>query len=175
MKLTWILCVCFVCSLSANVMSQQRVNMNLGKTSIKTVFEEIRRQTGKIIIYNDDRLGLERVVKADFKEADVRAVLDKVLAGSGMTYRFVDDYIVIVPEVKAMRDSTVKQFQIKGKVTDKKGEVIPGVTVRLDSTSLGAATDVNGEFSLTLSMDKGTLVFSFIGMKTQKVKYTGQK
>ena len=96
--------------------------MNLGKTSIKTVFEEIRRQTGKIIIYNDDRLGLERVVKADFKEADVRAVLDKVLAGSGMTYRFVDDYIVIVPEVKAMRDSTVKQFQIKGKVTDKKGE-----------------------------------------------------
>ena len=41
-----------------------------------------------------------------------------------MTYRFVDDYIVIVPEVKAMRDSTVKQFQIKGKVTDKKGEVI---------------------------------------------------
>lgn len=175
MKLTWIFCVCFVCSLSANVMSQQRVNMNLGKTSIKTVFEEIRRQTGKIIIYNDDRLGLERVVKADFKEADVRAVLDKVLAGSGMTYRFVDDYIVIVPEVKAMRDSTVKQFQIKGKVTDKKGEVIPGVTVRLDSTSLGAATDVNGEFSLTLSMDKGTLVFSFIGMKTQKVKYMGQK
>ena len=66
-----------------------------------------------------------------------------------------------------MRDSTVKQFQIKGKVTDKKGEVIPGVTVRLDSTSLGAATDVNGEFSLTLSMDKGTLVFSFIGMKTE--------
>lgn len=175
MKLTWILCVCFVCSLSANVMSQQRVNMNLGKTSIKTVFEEIRRQTGKIIIYNDDRLALERVVKADFKEADVRAVLDKVLAGSGMTYRFVDDYIVIVPEVKTTRDSTVKQFQIKGKVTDKKGEAIPGVTVRLDSTSLGAATDVNGEFSLTLSMDKGTLVFSFIGMKTQKVKYTGQK
>ena len=147
MKLTWILCVCFVCSLSANVMSQQRVNMNLGKTSIKTVFEEIRRQTGKIIIYNDDRLALERVVKADFKEADVRAVLDKVLAGSGMTYRFVDDYIVIVPEVKTTRDSTVKQFQIKGKVTDKKGEAIPGVTVRLDSTSLGAATDVNGEFS----------------------------
>ena len=84
MKLTWILCVCFVCSLSANVMSQQRVNMNLGKTSIKTVFEEIRRQTGKIIIYNDDRLALERVVKADFKEADVRAVLDKVLAGIGL-------------------------------------------------------------------------------------------
>lgn len=42
--------------------------------------------------------------------------------------------------------NTVKQFQIKGKVTDKKGEAIPGVTVRLDSTSLGAATDVNGVF-----------------------------
>ncbi|MEI3421955.1 MAG: hypothetical protein V8R91_13385 [Butyricimonas faecihominis] len=71
MKLTWILCVCFVCTLSANVMSQQKLSMNLGETSIKSVFEEIRKQTNKVIIYNDDRLTLNKKVMADFKNMEL--------------------------------------------------------------------------------------------------------
>lgn len=45
MKLTCILCICFVWTLSANVMSQQKVSMNLGKVSLKVFFEELRKQT----------------------------------------------------------------------------------------------------------------------------------
>ena len=71
MKLTWILCVCFVCTLSANVMSQQKLSMNLGETSIKSVFEEIRKQTNKVIIYNDDRLNLNKKFMSDFKNMEI--------------------------------------------------------------------------------------------------------
>ncbi len=75
MKLTWILCVCFVCTLSANSLAQQKLSMNLGETSIKTVFEEIRKQTNKIVIYNDDRLALRKKVNADFKDMELADVL----------------------------------------------------------------------------------------------------
>lgn len=175
MRLIGILCVCFTCTLSATVTAQQKLSMKLGETSIKTVFEEIRRQTNRIVIYNDDRLALRQKVNADFENLELKEVLDRILVGSNMTYRFVDDYIVIVPAAKMGRDSSITRYTIKGKVVDKRGEPVPGVTVRLDSTTLGTATDLNGEFSLTLSMNKGTLVFSFIGMKTRKVAYTGQK
>lgn len=171
MKLTCILCMCFVCSLSANVLSQQKLSMNLGETTIKTVFDEIRKQTKKIVIYNDDRLTLRQSVKANFKDVALEEILNQVLMGSGMTYRFVDDYIVIVPAKSVVQDSTVKQFVFKGKVIDEKGEILPGVTVRLDSTHVGTATDMKGEFSLTLPKNKGTLVFSFVGYKTKKVPF----
>lgn len=118
MKLTWILCVCFVCTLSANVMSQQKLSMNLGETSIKSVFEEIRKQTNKVIIYNDDRLTLNKKVMADFKNMELGQLLDQVLAGSGVTYKFVDDYIVLVPVTEKAPDDK-KSVRIKGWVHDK--------------------------------------------------------
>lgn len=52
---------------------------------------------------------------------------------------------------------------------------MPGVTVLLDSTKVGTSTDIAGHFVLPLPEAKGTLVFSFIGYKTQKVKYTDGK
>lgn len=52
---------------------------------------------------------------------------------------------------------------------------MPGVTVRLDSTTVGSATDRNGDFLLTLPPKKGVLVFSFVGFETARVSFTGEK
>ena len=171
MKLTWILCVCFVCTLSANVMSQQKLSMNLGETSIKSVFEEIRKQTNKVIIYNDDRLTLNKKVMADFKNMELGQLLDQVLAGSGVTYKFVDDYIVLVPVTEKAPDDK-KSVRIKGWVHDKSKQPLPGVTVRMVGISLGTATNTQGWFAIDLPVTKGELEFSFVGYKKQKIAFT---
>ena len=172
MKLTWILCVCFVCTLSANSLAQQKLSMNLGETSIKTVFEEIRKQTNKIVIYNDDRLALRKKVNADFKDMELADVLERVLAGSGMTYKFVDDYIVITPAVKPAQDEK-KALRVKGFVYDQNKEALPGVTVKVAGLPLGTSTDVNGWFTLELP-EKTSLEFSFVGYKKKTVALTDQ-
>ena len=171
MKLTWILCVCFVCTLSANVMSQQKLSMNLGETSMKTVFEEIRKQTNKVVIYNDDRLTLSKKVTADFKDVELGQLLDQVLAGSGLTYKFVDDYIVLIPVTKAVSDEK-KSVRVKGWVHDKNKEPIAGVTVRLVGISLGTATNAKGWFAIDLPITKGKLEFSFVGYKKKQIDFT---
>ena len=145
MKLTWILCICFVCTLSANVMSQQKLSMNLGETSIKRVFEEIRNQTNKVVIYNDDRLAVQQKVKADFKDMELSVILDRILVGSGMTYKFMDDYILITPIVKMGNDS-IRTVRVRGRVCDMKKEPLPGVTVTVKGLTLGVATDMKGEY-----------------------------
>jgi TonB-linked SusC/RagA family outer membrane protein len=58
---------------------------------------------------------------------------------------------------------------IKGTVTDDKGVTLPGVSVSVKGTSIGAITDVNGNYSLTVPSNGKILVFSFIGMETQEV------
>lgn len=64
---------------------------------------------------------------------------------------------------------------ITGTVTSavEGGGPIPGVSVTVPGTTLGAFTDVNGAFSLNVPQNSKTLVFSFIGMKTREVDITG--
>ena len=59
---------------------------------------------------------------------------------------------------------------VVGKVTDERKVPLPGVTVRWAGTTVGTATDVDGKFKLVMPADTATLVVSFIGMKTVKVK-----
>ena len=56
------------------------------------------------------------------------------------------------------------QVDISGKVTDKRGEAIPGANVYIQGTYDGATTDLEGNFAFTTTRDhQQTLVISFIG------------
>lgn len=178
MKLTFFLTVFMVGTLHASVNAQLRLTMNLGEANLKEVFDEIQRQTSKTVIYNNERLDLGRMIKADFNDMELDAVLDEVLSGSGMGYKFVNDYIVIVPqkeEKENFTSQTVKEKTIKGVVKDEEGSLLPGVTVLIKGTTIGTATDVNGAFSLNIpDMKDIVLLFSFVGMKTQEINVKGK-
>jgi TonB-dependent starch-binding outer membrane protein SusC len=65
-------------------------------------------------------------------------------------------------------------WQITGRVTSRSsGEGLPGVAVVEKGTTNGTSTDVNGNFTLSVPENRGALVFSFIGMQTQEVPFTG--
>ncbi len=62
---------------------------------------------------------------------------------------------------------------ISGVVTEKKtGEPIIGASILLKGQSSGTITDFNGNYSIPNVPSGATLVFSYIGMKTQEVKVT---
>jgi TonB-linked SusC/RagA family outer membrane protein len=60
-------------------------------------------------------------------------------------------------------------ISVKGRVTDNRGEGLPGVTVLLKGTTNGTATDATGAYTLTGLSGNGTLVVSFIGYLSQEV------
>ncbi len=62
---------------------------------------------------------------------------------------------------------------ISGKVLDKDGEPIPGVTIRVKNTNLGFTTNEKGEFYYKAPdtvKDGAVLIFSYIGFKTKEQK-----
>ncbi|MCC9168188.1 SusC/RagA family TonB-linked outer membrane protein [Pontibacter harenae] len=63
------------------------------------------------------------------------------------------------------------QFTVRGKVISKDdGAPLPGVSIVLKGNmSVGAVTDENGEYTLTVPDAKGRLIFSFIGFQSQEV------
>lgn len=67
-----------------------------------------------------------------------------------------------------------QQRTISGKVTSADdGSAIPGVNILEKGTTNGTATDSNGEYKVTVS-DNATLVFSFVGYKSQEIVVSSQ-
>jgi len=63
-----------------------------------------------------------------------------------------------------------KTYTYSGKVTDAKGETIPGVNVVIKGTTNGASTDINGAYKITSTKPTETLVFSYVGSVTQEIQ-----
>lgn len=174
MKLIFLMCVCIATSVSARSLAQQRITMQLGETGLKAVFKEISRQTSKTVIYNDDLLKFDGKVRADFIDVELEEVLKQVLKDQRMSYKFMDDYILIVRQKDVPQ--TVSEITLKGTVVDQTGAALPGVTVLVKGTTLGTSTNIEGKFSLQLPETQNmVLVFSMIGMKSKEVPVGKQR
>ena len=174
MKLIFLMCVCIATSVSARSLAQQRITMQLGETGLKAVFQEISRQTSKTVIYNDDLLKFDGKVRADFIDVELEEVLKQVLKDQRMSYKFMDDYILIVRQKDVPQ--TVSEITLKGTVVDQTGAALPGVTVLVKGTTLGTSTNIEGKFSLQLPETQNmVLVFSMIGMKSKEVPVGKQR
>lgn len=67
-----------------------------------------------------------------------------------------------------------KTIVVKGKVVDKTGEAVIGANILVKGTTTGAVTDLDGNYTINVS-PTATLVFSYIGMKTQTVAVNNRK
>lgn len=173
MKLFMILMCCFTFSLSANSFAQQeRVNLDLRGVSIKTLFGEIQRQTKLHFIFSSEQTNHLDKLTVKAKNETVQSVLDRVFEGTGFTYTFRDDIIMVRYETKKTVQQASKEMEVRGVVKDKSGEPLPGVTVLVGGTTLGMATDAKGEFLLKVPEQESVILhFSFVGMKTQKIVF----
>lgn len=62
-----------------------------------------------------------------------------------------------------------------GTVTDEKGEPLIGVSIKFKDNNYGTTTSSDGSYHLpTAKVSSGTIVFSYLGMQTKELKYTGQ-
>ncbi len=173
-RLCFILVCAFSFGLSAKTLAQQeRVSLHLERVELKTVLEKIQEQTQVSFMLNreqSERLGM---VSVKAKNETVEAVLDRLLGNSPLMYVFMDR-VIVIKERSVMRQIDGKE--VRGTVTDEKGNPLPGVTVMLKGTSLGVITDVEGKYTLRLPQEfkELKLIFSFVGMKTQEMSYAGQ-
>ncbi len=173
MKLFMILMCCFTFSLSANSFAQQeKVNLDLRDVSIKTLFSEIQRQTKLHFIFSSEQAN--RLDKLTVKATDetVKSVLDRIFEGTGFSYTFRGDIIMVRFEGEQAAQQVKKEMEIRGVVKDKNGDPLPGVTVLVGGTTLGTATDGKGEFLLKVpEQESVALHFSFVGMKTRELVF----
>lgn len=62
------------------------------------------------------------------------------------------------------------QKTVVGKVVDENNAPLPGVNVIVSGTNIGSMTDFNGTYSIEVSSEDDILIFSMVGMESEKVE-----
>jgi len=130
------------------------------------------RQYKAIIAYDSEVVGDKRVT-APAEGGPLEEKLSRALAEAGLSFkRLHPNNYVITPAGTSSVAAPMQDIVVAGRVVDGKGEALPGVTVVVEGTTIGASTGMEGEFSLKVP-EGSTLVFSFVGYAKKEVPVTG--
>lgn len=165
---------------------QDTISLDLKEVKLEKFVEMMKEKTGLNFLYNSSLFkGIESisvVARGERWETVLRRVLDKV----GFTYDVKDEIIVISRKPQNVtKQSGHPNIVIQGRVVDVNKQPIPGVSVRVrllkesenlrSSLTLGTVTNGEGYYKWIVNLqDDFELVFSFIGMETRVIRYTGQ-
>lgn len=173
MRITIFFILAGLLHVSASVYSQQtKLQVTAENKSILEVIKIIEDQSDFHFLYRSDNLKGISVGKIDVRDARLEDVLDQVIVPYGFTYE-IEDRTIVIRKSKADQNLNFnqqpKKREITGTVKDSKGLFLPGVTVAVKGATIGTITDEKGQFKLNIPANATSLVFSFIGMKTQEI------
>jgi TonB-dependent starch-binding outer membrane protein SusC len=94
-----------------------------------------------------------------------------------VTLLLIFGLILSAGSVMAAGSSSGDQQQVKitGKITDATtGEAMPGVNIQIKGTNLGAISEADGKYTISVTDKNATLLFSFIGYVAQEIPLNGR-
>lgn len=148
-----------------------QLSLKLKDATIKEVLTEIENQSEFYFLYNSELIDVTRKVDISVNKEKVNDVLSRLFSDDEVNISISDRHIVLTP---VSEKSVQQQKSVSGKVTDSSGEPLPGVTVLIKGTTNGTVTNVNGNYTLANIPENVTLVFSFVGMRTQEIELGNQ-
>ena len=172
MKLLVLLTLVGFCTCQAAVSAQNsKITLSATNTTLASVFRQIEQLTDYMFIYKSGDIAPFTDITIDRRQTEVNRILDECLSGTGLSYTFKDNLIIIQGATQQAEEK-----KVNGKITDRQGHPLPGVTVMIKGTQMGVVTDANGKYTIALPDAKDIFLrFTFIGMKPQEIAYTGQK
>jgi len=149
----------------------QRITIDADKTvSVDEVFRIIKSQTKEyMFIYKADLF--QDLPKVELKKGSIRMdkLINKSLSTANLNIVVTKNNTILIKEWKKS-----EQQQVSGTVTDEAGSPIPGVTVMVKGTTLGTATDFDGNYSINVPSPDHVLVFTSVGYATQEITVGNQ-
>ncbi len=176
MKLSVFLILVSVAGVWANKSYSQNkmLNLTMRQATIKEVLNGIEKQSEFYFLYSENLINVERKVNVNIENKNIEQALDLLFEGTDIEYSVRDRIIVLKNAGGAITDLlTQQQRSISGKITDERGEPLPGVTIIIKGTTNGTVTGVNGSYTIAAKVGD-VLQFSFVGMKSQEIKVVGQ-
>lgn len=166
---------------------KERVTLTLKEGSLKSFLRNLEKQADVVFSYQKDVISAGDRLSHEFRNETLDEVLKQVLIPRRIQYKVIKNNQIILSRIASeesepgtsRREDGMNTGEplaadkptdktITGRVTDEKGEALPGVNILLKGTQQGTISDSEGEFNLRVP-DEGTiLVLSFVGYESQE-------
>ena len=174
MKLTYFLLFVSLLQSYANTYSQNtKVTLDMKEVTLRSVFNEIEHKTDFKFLYEKGIFETDRIVTISAKREKLSSIIDKLLKGLNVSVEYIEKQIIIRKALdENVPDNKDKlQQKVSGRVNDKGGLPLPGVSILVKGTQRGTTTDFDGNY--TIDVNPGdVLEFSFLGFASQEVIVT---
>lgn len=156
-----------------NLFSQNsKVVITADKTvTVDEVFDIIKQQTNYTFIYQEDLF--KKLPKVHLKKGTIRVneLLKTAFSSKDFDFSLSNGNTILVrekkPETVVVTQSKI--IEIKGTVTNDKGEPLPGVNLKVRGSAVATQTDFDGKYSINAPED-GQLLFTYIGHRAQIIE-----
>ena len=158
---------------------EKRVSLSLDNTEISKALRQIEKQAEVKFVYSPQVIKSGQSVNIRSKQEKLGDLLEKMLVPLGIRFEVSGKYILLNDGQKPIgyfRDDSGTELLalperiLRGKVTDEKGEGLPGVSIMVKSTQRGTISGIDGSYELSLEDADQTLIFSFVGYITQEIE-----
>lgn len=160
------------CLLLAAALNAQTVTKAFRSVPLKTVLEEVERQTGYSILFENEDVDVSSPVTATFKDATLRTVLDTVLDKSlRYTVKGGGKLVTISRRSPVSAPAAPNgEVTVSGTVSPRPtNQPIVGANIYVEGTNVGTTTDAGGNYKLTVPASAKTVTVSFLGYDTKKI------
>ncbi len=170
MKLIAPLLLIFMIQLSVSAKSQNKITAKFKNTELIKAINLVESQSDYRFVYNNGLIPLEKKIDATFREADLPEVMEKLLSGTGLSYKMMKDNLVVL----YLREDEVKDIPVKGIISDENGKPLEGASVKVKGSKTGGTfTTASGEYSITVP-DNAVLIISYVGFEDQEIAVGGR-
>jgi len=155
-----------------------KVTLKVENRSIAEILTRIEKQVDIKFTYRTKLLPDGQATSVNYRNDRLSDVLSRLLTPINVKYKIIGKQIVLTP-AEAESDASVAEpeknartaaeIQITGKVTDDKGEELPGVSILIKGSQQGATTGADGQFTINVPGSQSVLVFSFVGYLSQEI------
>ena len=175
-KIKYVLFLLALCIVAVSYGQQQRVSLSLSNVTVKTALEELKTQSGIDYWINTNDVDLQKIISVNIKSKPVDEALKIILQGQNVHYEMRDNHIVVSKSTQenSAQQSGIGTKSISGRVTDEKGEPLPGVSIVIKGTNIGTISDADGNYAFTQAPSNAILSFSFLGMSNKEITVGNQ-
>jgi TonB-linked SusC/RagA family outer membrane protein len=153
---------------------KKRVTYHANDQEIKKVLKGLEKLTEVYFTYSSSLVKSDRKITVNAVNEELGVVLNTIFQPMGVTFLVNKDKHIILQKAGVQFDSGLKETEstdtpgavfelITGKVTDKNGLPIEGVTVTVKGKQLATVTKTDGTFSIDVADASDVLVFSYVG------------
>ena len=143
----------------------QDITLKANNVTVKEAMEQLKNTSGYSFVFSSVDVNTKKRVSVLLENATIEEVVKQILQGQNeLSYEIQGKKIVIKKASPAA--TPAQQGKVAGRIVDPTGEPIIGATIRVQGTSSGTTTDIDGNFTLDAASNS-TLEISYIGYQTQ--------